>query len=235
MEDDSITEEQIYEILSKSPIDYVELMKISRLNHGYINNKIRKVVWPKLLGIDTSNLTNFYSQVRSNHRDQHQVICDIDRSLWSLDKTLNWTILNRDRRRDALFNIILAILSRNPKLFYYQGYHDIIGIFLIVLEDDFLTFSVAEKITLKFLSDNMTEDFSVISRVIMLIFDIVSFEDKELHKFFLDCGLEPYFAMSWFITWFSHDIKEINLIARVFDVLICSHPIFSIYLSTAVN
>ncbi len=233
--DDSCSDEEIikYKLL-QNPVNLIELINISRSSKGFINNSIRQRVWPKLLGIDRYQIVDFYSQVRYNHRDENQVICDIDRSLWSINESCEWSFQLRERRRMVLFNIVMAVLSRNPQLYYYQGYHDIVGVFLMVLEDDYLTFKVVEAVTLKFLSDNMSEDFTIVSKIMKLIFNLIALEDRILYKFLLDSGIEPYFAMSWFITWFSHDIKDINFIAPIFDVLLCSHPLYCIYLCCAV-
>ena len=40
---------------------------------------------------------------------------------------------------------------------------------------------------------------------------------------------------SWIITWFSHDVKNINDIARMYDVLLSSHPLLIYYLCAAVS
>jgi hypothetical protein len=45
--------------------------------------------------------------------------------------------------------------------------------------------------------------------------------------------MEPFFALSWVITWFSHDIRDTALVKRLFDAFIVSHPLFPLYLSAA--
>ena len=80
----------------------------------------------------------------SPHRDEAQVLNDIDRSLWSLNPTASWSSALRHKRREALFNIIMATLCRNESLYYYQGFHDVVSVFLLVLEDDYLTFALVE-------------------------------------------------------------------------------------------
>ena len=44
-----------------------------------------------------------------------------------------------------------------------------------------------------------------------------------------------YFHRSWLITWFAHDVKKINDIARIYDAILCSHPLYSFYLCAAVS
>ena len=59
--------------------------------------------------------------------------------------------------------------------------------------------------------------------------------DPQLSDFLSTAGVEPFFATSWLITWWAHDIKRVNEIARVFDAMLCSHPAFGIYLTVAVR
>lgn len=100
-------------------------------------------VWPKLLGVNRYDVKDFRAHIVP-HRDENQVLNDIDRSLWSLNPTTSWSPALRHRRREALFNIIMAVLCKNESLYYYQGFHDVVSIFLLVLEDDYLTFALVE-------------------------------------------------------------------------------------------
>ena len=45
--------------------------------------------------------------------------------------------------------------------------------------------------------------------------------------------MQPFFAISWLITWFSHEIKDMGEVSRLFDALICSHPLYSLYICAA--
>jgi hypothetical protein len=40
-------------------------------------------------------------------------------------------------------------------------------------------------------------------------------------------------VISWLITWFSHDVKDISTVARLFDSLLCSHPLYALYMCAA--
>ena len=48
-------------------------------------------------------------------------------------------------------------------------------------------------------------------------------------------GAPPHFALSWVLTWFSHDLDDISLICRLYDVCLSGHPLMSLYLATAVS
>ena len=58
--------------------------------------------------------------------------------------------------------------------------------------------------------------------------------DPELHEHIMESGIPPFFALSWFITWFAHNVPDLADISRIFDALIASHPLMPLYLSAAV-
>ena len=178
-------------------------------------------------------LKDFRAYVSPTHREKHQIILDIDRSLHSVNQTSSWTKALRYRRREALYNIILAIVSKNDGLYYYQGFHDVVSAFMLVLEDDYLTFAVVDIVCRRYLIDFMQKDLEDVIKLMTAIMSIISMHDEDLYKFLSDSGLHPTFATSWLLTWFSHDMKDINDLARLFDVLLCSDPSYIIYLCAA--
>ena len=58
--------------------------------------------------------------------------------------------------------------------------------------------------------------------------------DEELWAHIEESGIPPFFALSWFITWFSHNLQELHHISRLFDVLMASHPLMPIYISAVI-
>lgn len=52
----------------------------------------------------------------------------------------------REGLQEELIDIILLILERNPQLHYYQGYHDIVVTFLLVVGEELST-SLVEKLS----------------------------------------------------------------------------------------
>jgi hypothetical protein len=45
----------------------------------------------------------------------------------------------------------------------------------------------------------------------------------------------PEFAVSWVLTWFGHNVDDLRLIARVFDVCLAGHPFTILYIAAAVG
>lgn len=45
----------------------------------------------------------------------------------------------------------------------------------------------------------------------------------------------PYYALSWILTWFSHDLESLDKIARLFDLFVASSPLMPVYAASAVS
>lgn len=225
-------EAEIQNILQQQPVDLRALHRISRLPGGFLSNRIRARVWPKLLGINRYNIPDFKMFI-DPHRDCAQIRCDVERSMWNIKQIKDWRTMYRERRRVVLSEILLAILCRNPTLNYYQGLHDVVTIFMLVVEDDPLAFALSEALSRNFLVDYMKSDFHVVSKSMNLIYLLIKASDPVLYYCLEGAKLEPFFATSWLITWFAHDINGLEEAARVYDALLCSHPVFCFYLCAA--
>ena len=46
-------------------------------------------------------------------------------------------------------------------------------------------------------------------------------------------GGQPTYALSWILTWFSHDIDDIYKVQLVFDACLATHPLFCCYITVA--
>jgi Rab-GTPase-TBC domain len=58
--------------------------------------------------------------------------------------------------------------------------------------------------------------------------------DRKLYRRVLKAVRPPHFAASAVMTWFAHEIDDLNRVASIFDFLICSPPIMIFYLAAAV-
>lgn len=45
----------------------------------------------------------------------------------------------------------------------------------------------------------------------------------------------PYYALSWILTWFSHDFEDYEKVVRLLDLFIASHAIMPVYIASAVK
>jgi hypothetical protein len=54
-------------------------------------------------------------------------------------------------------------------------------------------------------------------------------------RYFQKAEVQPFFALSWILTWFSHGFDNLDDIARLFDLFIPSHPLMPLYVGAAVS
>jgi len=94
--------------------------------------------------------------------------------------------------------------------------------------------NVLTQISKSHLGDATKTDFLQLRTAIQLVWmPLLNHFDSEVHDYLAACEMEPFFLLSWIITWFSHDIRDTSLVKRLFDVFLVSHPLFSIYLALA--
>ena len=157
------------------------------------------------------------------------------RSLWHFNKGTPCPDLDLAIKRKELHAVILSILCRNSNLYYFQGFHDVVSVFLLVLDDPFLAFAVAELASKEYFIDCMQRDFEIASKIITLVMTIIQSADQMLFEYLTLAGVSSFFATSWMITWLAHDVKRLDDCARMFDAMLCSPPVFSIYVCAAVR
>lgn len=167
---------------------------------------------------------------------------DSDRSA-PVDKVLR-------KKQNTLALLIKHVLQDPGQLHYYQGFHDIAAIFLSVFTNGTkakqigkqskskvgiaLASTLLQRICNFHLRDCMQHDFTSVTAAIQIaIFPMIQFFDTNLHSHLKKSGVEPYFALSWILTWFSHDVRDTKTVARLFDVFLASHPLLPLYLSVA--
>eukprot|EP00606_Chrysophyceae_sp_TOSAG23-5_P000568 GSChrysophyteH2.ASY1.ANO1.1158.1 assembled CDS len=231
----------IEHLLGQTMVNLEVLRSYARKPGGFVNGELRSRVWTILMDIDRYDSTYYmkYCQVQKTcqqHRDASQVEIDIERSLYHLTQSPShaWSneLLKRERR--VLCKTILSFLSKNSNLHYYQGFHDIVTVLLLIFRHSSHDEPGRNKFSLHYLQDFMASDFLVLGKIIPLVLRIVKFRDKNLYDFLEKANVQPFFATSWVITWFAHDIKNVDVICRVWDVLLCSPPSYILYVCSAV-
>eukprot|EP00825_Cyclidium_porcatum_P014520 TRINITY_DN17815_c0_g2_i1.p1 TRINITY_DN17815_c0_g2~~TRINITY_DN17815_c0_g2_i1.p1 ORF type:complete len:291 (-),score=37.75 TRINITY_DN17815_c0_g2_i1:192-1064(-) len=138
-------------------------------------------------------------------------------------------IRDRNKKREVLFNILEGISQNNEQFSYYQGYHDIASIVMLIFGLN-KGYHISNQLAHTFFKDPLEIEFerSVIIQI-SLISMIVEKEDQQLGSILKQCEMYS-FCVSWLLTWFSHTIADLNIIFRIFDFLICCQPYFIIYL-----
>jgi hypothetical protein len=163
-------------------------------------------------------------------------------------------ILNKKQRRLAnLINLTLVesyelAPSHEDRLRYYQGYHDVASIFLHTLgggqstpgreKDDGIGLELPVRVLCQVshshFRDHMRHNFVSLQTALKIaLFPLLSRLDPEVHAHLQYCDMEPFFCLSWILTWFAHDVRDTQLVKRLFDAFLCSHPLFPLYVAIA--
>ena len=144
----------------------------------------------------------------------------------SVDARIDESENQLDRRKEELSSIIVQVLREHPMLSYFQGFHDIVQVFLLVLGHDQAVKSVAHLSLLRirdFMLPSLIPSLDHL-KLLPIILDAV---DTKLCQHLSQT--RPLFALAATLTLYAHDIQEYGDIARLFDFLIAQPAIVSIY------
>ena len=196
-------------------------------------------------------------------RDDHQIQLDVNRCTWHLltgsqrvqrlqmeykqNRKVARLIHRKQQRLANLLNMTL-LFSPPDDLRYYQGYHDVACIFLSVLGEtdrskrrtDISALglqapsNVLHRVSHSHLKDCLRKNFLQLQTTLRLtVFPLLALFDPPIHDYLEAAGMEPFFVLSWVITWYSHEIRDTQLVKRLFDVFLVSHPLFPVYVAIA--
>ncbi|KAF4637291.1 hypothetical protein G7Y89_g793 [Cudoniella acicularis] len=207
--------------------DIEKLRALATSTGGLVSDHVRRQAWPLLLGLPSHDGTEDDTpwKLLPKHRDEDQVQLDVNRSFIyypndQSDKDLT-------RRKEELSELITEVLRRQPYLCYFQGYHDICQVFLLVLEPSARAPTVARLSTLR-IRDFMLPTLAPALAQLRLIPAILNAVNPELRNHLSQT--QPFFALSGTLTMYAHDIQEYGDIARLFDVLLARESVFSVYM-----
>lgn len=182
------------------------------------------------------------------HRDEEQVQLDVNRSfvyypdgmsmktghLMNSLLTLSEgeTESRKDARKSELSHVITAVLRRHSILHYFQGYHDIVQVLLLVLGADAAIPAVA-RLSLLRIRDFMLPTMAGTEPHLQLVPAILYAVDPQLCQHLSQT--QPFFALAATLTLYAHDIEEYGDIARLFDFLLAHEAAISLYLFAVVS
>ncbi|GMM34544.1 GTPase-activating protein [Saccharomycopsis crataegensis] len=196
------------------------LINLSISREGLLSNELRSQAWPLFLGItniDDAKLYTFAHENAPAHKDESQVLLDINRSFTNYPKDRT----QLPSLRVNLELLIFKILRKYPNLSYYQGYHDIAQLILLVFNNNVdKSFMFLEKLTLMHLRDYMVPTINSSVNHLNLILLIIYNRDYNFFKILNN--LKPYYSLSSIITLFTHDVGSYNDICYIFDFLLSS-------------
>uniref|UniRef100_A0A8C5I1K6 TBC1 domain family member 20-like n=1 Tax=Gouania willdenowi TaxID=441366 RepID=A0A8C5I1K6_GOUWI len=220
----------ISQALSASPVDVAALRRMAISEGGLLTDEIRCQVWPRLLNVPPDNLKKEPEMVeRENNKDYNQVLLDVQRSLRRFPPGMPDE--QREGLQEELINIILRVLKHNPQLHYYQGYHDIVVTFLLVLGERLAT-ALMEKLSTHHLRYLLTHTFS--SQLFSRLLDFLRICALNKSVVFLFSEVGTVFALSWLITWFGHVLSDFRHVVRLYDFFLACHPLMPIYFAAVI-
>jgi hypothetical protein len=174
-----------------------------------------------------------------------QVALDVERSF-----THGFNASQRAILQPKLNWLILHVLGRNTYLHYFQGFHDLCSVILLVFGPTKLAIRVTETLCQFWWRDHMHPTLDSSLRHLHLLYPLLARMDFDLSEFINLANsnvhsdhsramllhgtvdprpLEPFFAISWILTWCSHDITSWTNLKRLFDYFIAHPPLMPVY------
>ncbi|KAL9114534.1 MAG: hypothetical protein Q9227_001615 [Pyrenula ochraceoflavens] len=213
--------------------DIDKLIDLASSPAGFLDDSLRKKAWPILLGCTSHELeSNIPSSVwldKPRHRDEDQVQLDVRRAFIYYPSGRNEKDIEEYKQR--LSDLITNTLRTYPMLCYFQGYHDIVQVLLLVLGDKLAPPTVA-RLSLLRIRDFMLPSLSPALKHLQLLPCILERIDATLCRHI--SGTRPFFALPATLTLYAHNIQEYSNIARVYDFLLSQEPVMAIYLFAAI-
>lgn len=237
--------DQIEQILStKNKEKLVRFAKSS----GFADIRYRKEIWPRIIDaprccpveFDSSRnqfvVTNkFYAAEQTqieSHRFYGQVRIDVERTIKRFPP--NYSDAQRLDLQEKLIVVIMKTLIKQDSLNYYQGYHDICLAFLLVLDDE-LCLPFIDTITKSHFKDFMGRTMEKTRDLLSYLMPLLNSIDGECAEYMQRGGVgNVMFALSWFITWYSHVLDDLEKILRLYDLFIVSHFLMPVYVAAEI-
>ncbi|KAI1113799.1 rab-GTPase-TBC domain-containing protein [Nemania sp. NC0429] len=211
--------------------DIDELRDMAIAPGGFLSDTLRSRAWPILLGFDAGDGSTNSTGTSSTswrrlppHRDEEQVKLDVDRSFVYYPNDNSQTQLQE--KKSELSDLITQVLREQPYLCYFQGYHDICQVLLLVLPAPLRALAVARLSVLR-IRDFMLPTLAPAVSQLRLIPDILSAADPALCAHL--SRNEPYFALADTLTMFAHNVRRYGDIARLFDALLAREQVLGVY------
>ncbi|XP_071017362.1 TBC1 domain family member 20-like isoform X1 [Oncorhynchus clarkii lewisi] len=223
---------EISQALNVTPVDVAALRRMAISEGGLLTDEIRCKVWPRLLNVPTDTLPEKPEEIeRENNKDYNQVLLDVQRSLKRFPPGM--PDKQREGLQEELIDIILRVLGRNTQLHYYQGYHDIVVTFLLVLDERLAT-ALVEKLSTHHLRDFMDPTMDNTKHILNYLMPIIERINPEVHDFMQQAEVGTIFALSWLITWFGHVLSDFRHVVRLYDFFLACHPLMPIYFAAVI-
>ncbi|KAK7206992.1 rab-GTPase-TBC domain-containing protein [Myxozyma melibiosi] len=195
------------------------LVKLARSKGGLVNDSLRKLAWPFLLGCDADAFQDpDWKVLLPAHPEEAQVRLDTDRAFHFYPESRTPSPATSDdllrADRDELFDVITHVLRLHPSLSYFQGFHDIAQVLYLVLGRRHAV-TVLEHLSLTRLRDFMMPDIEPSVDHLSLIPALLAQIDRPLADVLR--YTRPHYALATILTMFAHVVESYSEITLVFD------------------
>ncbi|KAF2231031.1 hypothetical protein EV356DRAFT_507808 [Viridothelium virens] len=226
--------------------DLRALRNLAATRGGLLIDSLRQKAWPLLLGVDQESTTAPQSSWESlpTHKDENQVKLDVDRAFVYYPSESDAQL---STRRTSLQTLITVVLRRHPYLSYFQGYHDIVQVFLLVFGSSPLNkpaketkqpqisaecMACIERLSLLRIRDFLLPTLDGLNAHMSLLPSILEVADTELYVHIRQTHRS--YSLSGILTLYAHEIQDYDVIARLFDFLLATDAVMSVYLFGAI-
>ncbi|KAL8830643.1 MAG: hypothetical protein Q9191_001320 [Dirinaria sp. TL-2023a] len=217
---------QILAACGKAGRDLSSLVALATTPGGLVDDEVRRIAWPVLLGFEPGVPGDIEAERRTawrrlpRHKDEDQVELDVNRSFIYYPKGMY------HRAIEQLSAVIIEVLREHPMLCYFQGFHDIAQVILLVLGADQAAEGVSHLSLLR-IRDFMLPSMAPSLAHLHLLPAILSAADPQLCKHLSQT--QPFFALAATLTLYAHEIQEYSDIARLLDFLLAHGAAVSVY------
>ncbi|KAI9503736.1 GTPase-activating protein gyp8 [Coemansia spiralis] len=213
-----------------SNLDLNALKQLARTGDGLQSIRLRRRAWPLLL--------NFRSLFDARdrdvaHSDEKQVELDIVRTNLPKSTEYRKDEAATKKRQEQLGVVVRTVLRSYPWLGYYQGFHELSLVFLCVFGSERPATEASKMVALFFVRDAMSSNLDNVLLQLQLLYALLKAVSPEIYAMLTELDVPPFFAISWVLTWFAHDLDDFQDICRIFDFLIVSPPLQIVYMAAA--
>ncbi|XP_071575041.1 TBC1 domain family member 20 [Temnothorax nylanderi] len=213
-----------------------ELRLLGCSSEGFVNDDVRRVLWPKLLRLaqpeptPVDGLETVHTYIPNEI--YQQILKDVARSGSHISQSA--TEKETESFQEQLTQLMCWVLHRHSHLNYYQGYNDVAATVLLVMGLQ-AGLHVLESISLEFLERFMEKTMEKVNQELFFIFALLERVHPTLLEHLENVELFPHFALAEYTTWYAHKYAENRkLLHRLFDFFLGSPPLMPLYLSTVI-
>ena len=150
-----------------------DLRNFATSRGGIPADEMRKRVWPILANIDHEELNPEDlpdDEACKNDKSYRQVELDVGRTFKRFPPNIDEQ--DQPLYKEQLIRIIMRLLIKYPGLHYYQGYHDIVITFLLVVGED-RTYQIMDRLTQTHFKDFMERDMTSTTHKLNFMYPLV--------------------------------------------------------------